>query len=88
MASTVGIEKVGTNRYNIRVRATCPRTGRRKEVERVRGKLVEATDEALAFAEWLSPEEVSAIVRRIDVILSAGTFPKPGPHRSYPWPLV
>lgn len=35
MAST-GIEKLGTNRYNIRVRATCPRTGRRKEVERVR----------------------------------------------------
>ena len=59
-----------------------------EEVECVRGKLVEATDEALAFAELLSPGEVSAIVRRIDVILSAGTFPKPGPHRSYPWPLV
>ncbi|MBA3462950.1 MAG: tyrosine-type recombinase/integrase [Deltaproteobacteria bacterium] len=28
--------KLGTNRYNIRVRATCPRTGYRKEVERVR----------------------------------------------------
>ena len=36
MASLEGIVKLGTNRYNIRVRATCPRTGRRKEVERVR----------------------------------------------------
>lgn len=36
MASSEGILKLGTNRYSIRVRATCPRTGRRKEVERVR----------------------------------------------------
>lgn len=31
-----GIVKLGPNKYEIRVRATCPRTGRRKEVERVR----------------------------------------------------
>jgi integrase len=31
-----GIVKVATDRYNIRVRATDPRTGKRKEVERVR----------------------------------------------------
>ncbi len=31
-----GIVKLGPNHYSIRVRATCPRTGRRKEVERVR----------------------------------------------------
>jgi integrase len=39
MASTrknAGIVKLGTNLYNIRVRVTCPRTGRRKELERVR----------------------------------------------------
>ena len=31
-----GIVKLGPNKYNIRVRATCPRSGMRKEVERVR----------------------------------------------------
>jgi hypothetical protein len=31
-----GIVKVGTNTYSIRVRATCPRTDKRKEIERVR----------------------------------------------------
>lgn len=39
MASTkkdAGIVKLGTNLYEIRVRVTCPRTGRRKELERVR----------------------------------------------------
>ena len=38
MASTKreGIEQVGPNRYRIRARATCPRTGKRKEVDRVR----------------------------------------------------
>lgn len=36
MASAKGIVKLGTNRYEIRVRATCPRTGRRKEVRSVR----------------------------------------------------
>lgn len=38
MASTKheGIEQVGPNRYRIRARATCPRTGQRREVDRVR----------------------------------------------------
>jgi hypothetical protein len=31
-----GIVKLGPNKYNIRVRATCPRSGMRKGVERVR----------------------------------------------------
>lgn len=33
---TSGIVKLGTNSYQIRVQTTCPRTGRRREVERVR----------------------------------------------------
>ena len=38
MASTKheGIEQMGPNRYRIRARATCPRTGQRREVDRVR----------------------------------------------------
>jgi len=31
-----GIVKLGTNHYRIRVRATCPRTGKEKELDRVR----------------------------------------------------
>ena len=43
---------------------------------------------AAPLVELLSPEELAAIARRIRVTLKAGTFPKPGPNRHYPWPLV
>ncbi len=36
----------------------------------------------------LDDEEVRALLDRIDSRLASGKFPEPGPHRSYPWPLV
>ncbi|MCK9519258.1 MAG: SCO1664 family protein [Dehalococcoidia bacterium] len=36
----------------------------------------------LDAAEW------AALLRRMDAIVRDGVFPKPGPHRPYPWPLV
>lgn len=61
-----GIVKLGTNHYQIRVRATCPRTGRRKEVERARRcTLTEAKalqrewhDELIASLESARPQRI------------------------------
>ncbi len=36
----------------------------------------------------LSPDELTALDRRIDAILTDGVFPEPGPGRPYPWPPV
>lgn len=36
----------------------------------------------------LRPEEYEATLRRAKALLEQGRFPLPGPHRSYPWPLV
>lgn len=36
----------------------------------------------------LEDVETEAIVARIGEILESKRFPQPGPHRSYPWPLV
>lgn len=41
-----------------------------------------------SFAGLLDLDEVSGILRRIDQLLASKRFPAPGPHRSYPWPLV
>ena len=38
--------------------------------------------------ELLSGEELTALDRRIDAVLTAGVFPEPGPGRPYPWPPV
>lgn len=40
------------------------------------------------LVELLSAEELAAIARRIRVTLKQRTFPRPGPNRHYPWPLV
>jgi hypothetical protein len=58
------------------------------EMRAVRTKLTDATEDALRFAELLSPAEILATIRRIDLLVADPRFPKPGPHRSYPWPLV
>jgi hypothetical protein len=36
----------------------------------------------------LSPREVDAAARRADALVSAASFPEPGPGRPYPWPPV
>lgn len=43
---------------------------------------------AAPLAELLSPAELSAIARRMRTLLKERTFPRPGPNRHYPWPLV
>ncbi len=40
------------------------------------------------LGELLDDEEVDALVGRARALLSAGTLPRPGPGRPYPWPLV
>lgn len=36
----------------------------------------------------LTRGEVDAMLRRIDVLMAAGSFPEPGDHRPYPWPPI
>jgi uncharacterized repeat protein (TIGR03843 family) len=43
---------------------------------------------AAPVLELLAADEVTAMLRRIDTLLADRRFPKPGPHRSHPWPLV
>jgi len=51
--------------------------------------LVEARDgRAIPLLELLEPAEQSALAGRMQRLLKTATFPRPGPHRSYPWPLV
>ena len=38
--------------------------------------------------ELLSEREVASIGGRAERLLADGCFPKPGPHRSYPWPMI
>ncbi|HEX4978652.1 MAG TPA: SCO1664 family protein [Acidimicrobiales bacterium] len=40
------------------------------------------------LCDMLAPEEVDALLRRIDAVLRMKRFPDPGPGRPYPWPLV
>lgn len=41
-----------------------------------------------ALRRYLSPQEISAMVERVENLLERGTFPAPGPGRHYPWPPV
>lgn len=43
---------------------------------------------AQTFLAILEGQELAALVRRARRLVSSGQFPLPGPHRSYPWPLV
>ena len=46
------------------------------------------SDETAALRSLLSPQEIGALLDRSDRILRTRAMPAPGPHRSYPWPLV
>jgi hypothetical protein len=58
------------------------------DIGAAREKLVAGDEEAGAFSELISKAERRQVITRIDKLLRDRTFPKPGPHRSYPWPLV
>jgi hypothetical protein len=58
------------------------------DVEAMGLKLAAAGEEAGPLLELLSPAEQGAMLERIDRLLARRRFPTPGPHRSYPWPLV
>jgi len=40
------------------------------------------------LSSLLSPAEVDAVSARLDALIDAGRFPRPGPERPYPWPPV
>lgn len=46
------------------------------------------TPRAEPFLSLLSENERQALVVRTETLLREGRFPKPGPNRHYPWPLV
>ncbi|HEY5476561.1 MAG TPA: SCO1664 family protein [Tepidiformaceae bacterium] len=46
------------------------------------------SESAAGVIELLAPAEIRALLGRIEQLLEAKTFPKPGPQRSHPWPLV
>lgn len=59
-----------------------------RDVARVAGLLEQADPRTSALQALLSPREIERTVERAHRLLRAGVFPSPGPHRSYPWPLV
>ena len=54
----------------------------------VAGEVAGETEEAAAFSGWLAPDEREALLERAGRLLRTRALPAPGPHRSYPWPLV
>jgi uncharacterized repeat protein (TIGR03843 family) len=53
------------------------------------GRALDAANGAAApLLELLDPVEVAAMLGRIETLLADRRFPRPGPHRSHPWPLV
>jgi len=48
-----------------------------------------AKDEAAGpLLGLISEDEAEALVGRVETLMTTKKYPKPGPHRSYPWPLV
>lgn len=58
------------------------------EVEAAALKVAAGANEAGPFLELISRAERDALLSRVDQLLRTRVFPTPGPHRSYPWPLV
>ena len=58
------------------------------DVQAAATKLEERTQETAPLLELLTNEEAAAMGRRIRTLLKQRTFPRPGPNRHYPWPLV
>lgn len=58
------------------------------EVEATGMALNERDAAARAVLDLLTAREAAALESRIRKLLESRRFPRPGPHRSYPWPLV
>ncbi len=58
------------------------------DVERAATEVAGGSEDAEAFSSLLSGDEVEAFLGRVDRLLRTRAMPTPGPHRSYPWPLV
>ena len=58
------------------------------EVEQAMVALTGKADVSAPLREVLEPDELGAMVSRAHQLLTTRRFPLPGPHRSYPWPLV
>ena len=59
-----------------------------REVEEAATKIAASTPETEPLTALLEPGEADALLARVDRLLASRRFPQPGPHRSYPWPLV
>jgi uncharacterized repeat protein (TIGR03843 family) len=59
-----------------------------RDVEEAGLKIAAETDEAAPLLEVVDTDEAGALLSRAERLLAGGKFPLPGPHRSYPWPLV
>lgn len=57
-------------------------------VEAAGAVIAEDGPPAAALSSLIGSDERLAIVGRIEELLASRRFPQPGPHRSYPWPLV
>ncbi|MGE5596607.1 MAG: SCO1664 family protein [Hyphomicrobiales bacterium] len=57
-------------------------------VEAARGHVEAGDEEAAPLLELLDGSERKALVRRMETLLADRVYPRPGPHRHYPWPLV
>ena len=58
------------------------------ELEEAMLASVTESDSSSAFREVVERDELGALVGRAEKLLATRKFPLPGPHRSYPWPLV
>ncbi len=58
------------------------------ELEDAMLSVVAETEKSAPFREVVDRDELGALVSRAEKLLATRTFPIPGPHRSYPWPLV
>ncbi|MCC6383058.1 MAG: SCO1664 family protein [Dehalococcoidia bacterium] len=59
-----------------------------EDVEGARVAVAAHDPAAASLVDLLSAAEVEALEARMARVVATGRFPTPGPHRSYPWPLV
>jgi uncharacterized repeat protein (TIGR03843 family) len=50
--------------------------------------IIDESEASAPFRAVMERDELGALVSRAERLLATRTFPLPGPHRSYPWPLV
>lgn len=58
------------------------------DIEKAAAAVEAKASAAQPLLELISPVEARALVGRVERLLATRRYPAPGPHRSYPWPLV